>query len=159
MSEEKLNMDEKVSVLNIAPWNVFFPNKTNSGDTVIAQSARVRMRRDEIVEQVASGNKLLKGIDEYGSHATLYVEDAETRKYLEFDSEDGKRTQNVINKDKIKRWFELKTMESFKNNIKKNVVTRAEKQFLLKAIKEMGLNEYDKIEFCKQYCKFSLREV
>ena len=32
---ENLNMDEKVTVTNIAPWNVGFPNLTKSGDTII----------------------------------------------------------------------------------------------------------------------------
>lgn len=154
---ENLNMDEKVSVLNIAPWNVGFPNISSVGGTSFAPNARVRMRREEIISQVNSGNKLLAGLDEFGSHATLYIEDEGTRRYLEFDSEDGKRTQNVISKDKVAKWFELKTQKTFEKNIKENVITRAEKQFLLKTIKDLKLDSYEKIEFCKEYCKFSLR--
>lgn len=153
----EINMDEKVTVVNLAPWNVGFPNSIGRGDTSFAPSAKVRMKREEIVDQVSAGNKLLAGLDSYGSHATLYIDDADTRKYLEFDSEDGKRTQNVISKEKVAKWFELKTQSSFEKNIKDNVKTRAEKQFLLKAIKELRLDSYEKIEFCKTYCKFSLR--
>lgn len=155
----EINMDEKVSVFNIAPWNVSFPNSIGRGDTCFPPNARVRMKREEIADQVSAGNRLLAGFDSYGSHATLYIEDADTRKYLEFDSEDGKRTQNIITKDKVKKWFELKTTASFKKNIKENVKTRAEKQYLLKCIKELKLDSYEKIEFCKEYCKFSLRGI
>lgn len=155
----EINMDEKVTVLNLAPWNVGFPNAIGRGDTCFAPSARVRVKREEIADQVSAGNKLLAGFDSYGSHATLYIEDADTRKYLEFDSEDGKRTQNVISKEKVAKWFELKTQSAFEKNIKENVVTRAEKQFLLKAIKDLKLDSYEKIEFCKEYCKFSLRGI
>lgn len=155
----EINMDEKVTVLNLAPWNVGFPNSIGRGDTCFAPSARVRVKREEIADQVSAGNKLLAGFDSYGSHATLYIEDADTRKYLEFDSEDGKRTQNVISKEKVAKWFELKTQSAFEKNIKENVVTRAEKQFLLKAIKDLKLDSYEKIEFCKEYCKFSLRGI
>lgn len=155
MSE--LNMDEKVTVQNIAPWNVGFPNVSTHGDTTIAPSSKTRMRREEIAEQVSSGNKLLAGLDEYGSHATIIIEDEATRKYLEFDSEDGKRSQNVISKEKVSKWFELKTQSSFEKNIRDNVKTRAEKAYLLKLIKELKLDSYEKIHFCEEYCKFSLR--
>ena len=153
----EINMDEKVTVLNLAPWNVGFPNSVSRRDTCFAPSARVRVKREEIVDQVSAGNRLF-GFDSYGSHATLYIEDEDTRKYLEFDSEDGKRTQNVISKDKVAKWFELKTQSAFEKNIRENVKTRAEKSFLLKAIKDLKLDSYEKIEFCKEYCKFSLRD-
>ena len=155
---DKINLDEKVTVVNLATWNVGFPNLVGRGDTSFPPSAKVRMIRDEIVNQVSAGNKLLGGFDSYGSHATLFIDDEDTRKYLEFDSEDGKRTQNIISKDKISKWFELKTQASFEKNIKENVVTRAEKQFLLKSIKELKLDSYEKIAFCQEHCKFSLRD-
>ena len=154
----ELNMDEKVTVINLAPWNVGFPNTVGRGDTRFAPSAKVRVKRDEISDQVSAGNKLF-GLDSEGSHATLYIDDTDTRKYLGFDSEDGKQTQKVISKDKVKVWFDLKTQSAFEKNIRENVVTRAEKQFLLKAIKDLKLDSYEKIEFCKEYCKFSLRGI
>lgn len=153
MSE--INLDKKVTIKNIAPWNVGFPN-VNGGDTTIAENGSTRIKVDEIVAQIQRNNKLF-GIDEYGSHATIYIEDEETRKYLEFDSEDGKRKQNIITTEKVKGWFELKTLSAFEKNIKANVVTRAEKQYLLTLIDELKLNEYDKISFCQTYCKFKLR--
>lgn len=154
----ELNMDEKVTVINLAPWNVGFPNTVGRGDTCFAPSAKVRVKRDEISDQVSAGNKLF-GLDSEGSHATLYIDDTDTRKYLGFDSEDGKQTQKVISKDKVQKWFELKTQSAFEKNIKENVKTRAEKQFLLKSIKDLKLDSYEKIEFCKDYCKFSLRGI
>ena len=153
----EFNMDAKVTVINLAPWNVAFPNSVSRGDTCFAPSAQVRVKREEIVDQVNAGNRLLAGFDSYGSHATLYIDDEETRKFLEFDSEDGKRTQNVISDERIKKWFELKTQSAFEKNIKENVITRAEKQYLLKAIERLKLDSYEKISFCQNYCKFRLR--
>lgn len=152
-----INLDEKVTIINLAPWQVGFPNHITRGDTNIAPSGKTRIKREEIVDQVSAGNKLF-GVDSYGSHATIIIDDEETRKYLEFDSEDGKRKQNVINDEKIKKWFELKMQSSFEKNIIDNVKTRCEKQYLLKAIKDLKLDSYEKIEFCKNYCKFSLRD-
>lgn len=155
----ELNMEEKVTVRNIAPWSVGFPNLVGRGDTVIAPNGTTRVKRDELSDQISSGNKLLTGFDDYGSHATIYIEDADTRKLFEFDSEDGKRTQNVISKEKIQKWFDLKTMSAFEKNIKENVVTRSEKAYLLKAIKELKLDSYEKIAFCESYCLFKLRGI
>lgn len=152
----ELNMDLKVTVINIAPWNVAFPNKARNGDTCFAPNAKVRVRRDELDAQVSAGNKLLAGIDGNGSHATLYIDDEETRKYLEFDSEDGKVKQNVINDEKISKWFELKSKASFEKNIRENVITMAEKSYLMNAIKRLGLDSYEKISFCQEHCKFRL---
>lgn len=154
---ENINMDTKVTVVNLAPWNVAFSYSTIRGDAKFAPGAKIRMKRDEIIEQVSAGNKLLAGIDEYGSHATLFIDDAETRKYLEFDSEDGKRTQTIISDEKVQKWFELKTQSVFEKKIKANVVTRAEKAFLLNAIKRLKLDSHEKIAFCVEYCKFKLR--
>lgn len=153
----EINMDEKVTVVNLAPWNVGFPNSISRGDTVFAPSARVRVKREEIADQVSAGNRLLAGLDSFGSHATLYIDDEDTRKYLEFDSEDGKRKQNIISDEKVKKWFDLKTQSSFEKNIKENVVTRAEKAFLLNSIKRLKLDSHEKISFCQEYCKFRLR--
>lgn len=153
----ELNMEEKVDIVSIAPWTVGFPNMVTRGDTNIPASARVRIKREELLDQISAGNKLLVGIDGQGSHATLYIDDEDTRKYFEFDSEDGKRIQNVVTKEKIQKWFELKTQSAFEKNIREGVVTRAEKAYLLKMIKELKLDSYEKIEFCKEYCKFRIR--
>lgn len=154
---QRLDMDEKVTVFNIAPWNVGFPNSVGRGDTCFAPNARVRVRREELADQVSAGNRLLAGLDDHGSHATLYIEDEATRKYLEFDSEDGKRRQNVISKDRVKKWLELKTFSAFKKNVQDNVKTRAEKRYLLKCLKDLKADSHERIEFCKEYCKFTLR--
>lgn len=155
----EINMEEKVTVRNIAPWSVGFPNLVGRGDTVIAPNGTTRIKRDELSDQISAGNKLLTGFDAYGSHATIYIEDADTRKLFEFDSEDGKRTQNVISKEKVAKWFELKTMSAFEKNIKENVITRAEKAYLLMTIDKLKLDSYEKIEFCKKHCRFSIRGV
>ena len=110
MSENKeFNMDKKVLVKNIAPWDVGFPNKSTYGDTLFSPSGTTRVTREEIVIQAGAGNKLFNGIDTIGSHATLYILDAETREYLGYDSAEEQRTQEVINDDKIVAWFGLKT--------------------------------------------------
>lgn len=150
----ELNMDEKVTVVNIAAWDVGFPNLTKAGDTTIAPYGKTRMRREEIEAQVMNGNRLFNGIDHKGSHATLLIQDAPTRAYLEFDTDSEK--QVVLTDEKIKAWFELKTFKAFEKNIRENVITMAEKSYLLNAIKRMKFDSYEKVSFCQEYCKFKL---
>lgn len=153
---KEFNVDKKVLVKNIAPWNVGFPNKVSAGDTCFPPSSKVRVRREEIIAQADSGNRLFNGIDTIGSHATLFIEDAETREYLGYDSASEKRQQDVINDEKIQAWFALKTQSVFENKIKANVKTMAEKTYLLEAIKRLKFDSYEKISFCQEYCKFRL---
>lgn len=156
MENKELNMDKKVLVKNLAPWNVGFPNKTSHGDTVFSPSGSTRMRREEIVAQAESGNKLFNGINEIGSHATLFIDDAETREYLGYDSKEEGREQEIINDDKITSWFNLKTQRTFEAKVKANVITMAEKSYLLSAIKRLNFDSYEKISFCQEHCKFRL---
>lgn len=150
----ELNMDEKVTVRSIAAWDVGFPNLTRSGDTTIAPHGKTRMRREEIDAQVSNSNRLFTGIDGNGSHATIIIEDEPMRMYLEFDTDENKQT--VLTDEKIKAWFELKTLKAFEKNVRENVVTMAEKSYLLDAIKKMKFDSYEKISFCQEYCKFKL---
>ena len=155
-TKTEFNLDKKVLVKNIAPWNVGFPNKAGVGDTLFSPTGKTRVRREEIIAQADAGNRLFNGIDDIGSHATLYIEDDETRQYLGYDSDEEKRVQNVITDEKITKWFELKTQKSFEKNIEENVKTMAEKMYLLDAIKRLHFDSYEKISFCQGYSKFKL---
>lgn len=115
------------------------------------------MSREEIIAQGQNGNTLLTGIDGVGSHATWYIEDEYTRNELSFDVDSKK--QVFLTQDTIKKIFELKTQKSFEENIKKNVVTRAEKIYLLHTIKTLKLNDYTKNAFCEDYCGRRIIEI
>ena len=107
------------------------------------------LTREEIIAQAQNGNKLLTGLDGLGSHATWYIDDNYTRNELSFDQENSK--QNVLTNEEIKRIFDLKTQKAFEDNIKKSIVTRAEMAFLMSEVKDMGINDYNKIAFCIEY--------
>lgn len=148
----KLNLDEKVTVRNIAGWNVGFARLADmKGDVVVPADGTVRLTRNEIIMQTQNGNRLFNGIDTIGSHATLFIEDKDTRVEVEFESEDGKRKQDVLSEDKVKYMFNLKTDKSFAENLEKNIVTRAEKYALVKMIKRMKLNDFSKMKMVENY--------
>ena len=147
--KEEIRLDEKVVVKSIAPWATGARRILSVGDIQIQPRGSVTLTREEIIAQAQSGNRLFTGIDGKGSHATLYIEDAWTRRELEFDTDSAK--QKVLTEDVVKKMFELKTFSSFKKNIEENVVTRAEMVFLLDVIKNSKFNDYEKIKFCEEY--------
>lgn len=150
LKSEEIRLDQKVTVRSIAPWTTGAARKTTMGDITIPPMGTVLLSREEIIAQGQNGNTLLTGIDGVGSHATWYIEDDYTRNELSFDLDGNK--QDFLTQDTIKKIFELKTMKSFKENIEKKVLTRAEKFYLLNTIKNLKLNDYEKNAFCEDYC-------
>lgn len=146
---EDVRLDKKITVRSIAPWNTGAARKTTPGDVGIPPKGTVLLSREEVIAQAQNGNRLLTGIDGVGSHATWYVEDLFTRNELSFDIDDKK--QAFLTEDVIKKAFDLKTQKAFEDSIKKNVITRAEKAFLMNTIKSLRLNDYQKIAFCIEY--------
>lgn len=144
-------MDKKVLVRSIAPWVTGSPRVTSNGDISIPSKGSVMLSREEIVAQAQNGNKLINGIDSLGSHATWFIEDDFTRSELSFDIPDEKKVQQFLTKDSITKIFEYKTQKTFEDHIKEEVVTRAEKAYLMEMIKELKLNDYAKISFCVDY--------
>lgn len=156
-SNEEIRLDKKVVVRSIAPWTTGSTRKISVGDITIPALGTVLLSREEIIAQGQNGNTLLTGIDGLGSHATWYIEDDYTRNELSFDIE-GKK-QQFLTQDTIKKFFDLKTQKSFEENIRKNVVTRAEKFYLLNTIKNLKLNDYAKNAFCEDYCGRRIVEI
>lgn len=147
---EEIRLDKKVTVRSIAPWTTGASRKVSVGDITIPPLGTVLLSREEIIAQGQNGNTLITGIDGVGSHATWYIEDDYTRNELSFDLDDKK--QEFLTQEKIKKIFDLKTKKSFEDNIKKYVVTRAEKFYLLHTIKMLKFNDYEKNAFCEEYC-------
>lgn len=149
---EDLNLDKKVVVRNIAPWNVGFARKSDGiGDISIPPNGTVSLRRNEIIIQSQSGNKLFNGIDGRGGHATLYIEDAATRKELEFDTDDAKQ-DSFVNLN-IKELFK-KSQSAFESEFANAIRTRAEKCAVIEAMHKANVSDYHKIRFAEQHTGF-----
>ena len=145
-----VNMDDKIVIKNIAPWQIGFANILTTGDVLVQPNATARVRRDEIIEQVNSGNTLFCGTDRTGAHPTLIIEDKETLDYLDFDC------KSFISEQAVAKLFDIKDQAEFERRVKEVVATRAEKAFLISAIEKLNLNDHRKIQFCETYAKFRL---
>lgn len=153
---EELNMEQKVTVRNIAGWPVGFRRIETQGDVMIPKEGTVRLSRSEIIAQTQSGNRLFNGIDDRGSHATLYIEDEPTRLEVEFDSKEEKRTQIILSADLVKKLFDYKTMKTFEDKLHEYVVTRAEKYAITEIIKKLKLNDHEKIRTVENYTGYKV---
>ena len=155
--QDELNLDEKVTVRNIAGWPVGFKRIDGVGEVTIVPEGTTRLSRNEIISQIQSGNRLFSGVDGNGSHPFVIIEDEPTRKELGFDSEDGTVKQIVFSDDMVSKLFALKTQNAFEKNFKEAIVTRAEKYAVIQAIKRLKINDYSKIRFAEEYTGFKLQ--
>ena len=152
---KELNMEAKVTVRNLAGWDVSFTRMfDNPGtDVLIPAKGQHRMSRNEIQVQVDRGNKLFCGTDGSGSHATIYIDDADTRIHVGFETEDT--PQAIFTHAMVKDLFKL-TQKQFETALPEKIRTRAEKFALMEAIKALNLNDYRKIMFCVEYTGYQL---
>ena len=153
---KELNLEQKVTIKNIAGWTVGFKRIEGDGDVTIPPEGTTRLSRSEIIAQVQNGNRLLTGTDNRGSHATVYTDDAPTRVELDFDIPEENITQQVLTADAVKKLFEYKTMKSFEDKLKQMVVTRAEKYAILQIIKKEKFNDFEKIRAVENYTGFKM---
>ncbi|WP_079709856.1 hypothetical protein [Paraliobacillus ryukyuensis] len=145
----ELDMDKKVEIKNLCDWDLYFTRVESNGHVRIPRSGKTRISRAEIQAQVFDNNKMFVGTDGNGSHARIYVEDKETRDFLEFDK--GNSKQKILDSEAVKKLLELKTQSSFEKNVKEKVKTKAEKNYLIEESKRQKLNDFNKIKFIEDY--------
>ena len=152
--EEDLNLDAKITVKNLAGWDVTFARLHDGvGDVVIVANGQQRLSRNEVIAQVNNNNKLFIGSDTNGSHATVYIDDVATRQLLGFE-EDG-RPQMIFTEQLVKDLFEM-SQSNYETALPKYIRTRAEKYALIETIKKLRLNDYAKMVYASQYTGYKL---
>ena len=157
MSEE-LNMDQKVEIKNLCDWDLYFGRVETNGTVRLPRNGKLRITRAEIQAQVYDNNVMFVGTDGQGSHARVYIDDKPTRVLVGFEEEDNKSQQDVLDKDKVKKLLDYKTQSSFEKNVKKEVKTKAEKNYFVEEAKRQKLNDFDKIQFIEDYTGFKFNK-
>lgn len=73
--DDDLNLDAKVTVRNLAGWDVTFAKlHDGNGDVIIVANGQTRLSRNEINAQVDNNNKLFTGIDGQGTGARFIID-------------------------------------------------------------------------------------
>lgn len=148
--EQPLNLEQQVTVKNIAPWTTGFARILTIGDVTLPKGGSIRLSRNEIISQIHNGNKLFCGIDNMGGHATLIINDAKTLEEVGFTNE------NQFNDSMVRNLFSIEDPSTFEKTLKEKIVTRAEKRALMTSIVKQGLNDFSKIRFCEKYTGFKI---
>ena len=151
-----IDLNEKVVVKNLCSWGIGFPRINSNGDVSIMPHGQITLTADEIQAQCYANNKLLVGNDGKGSHASAYINNKDLRIELDFESADEKESQNIIDEDKVKALFELKTLTTFKKRFEETIVTDAEKALVVDLIKKLKINDYDKIKYVESYTGYKV---
>jgi len=151
--EQQLNLEQQVTVKNIAKWQAVFARLLTIGDVTIPQDGSIRLSRNEIISQIQNNNSLFNGIDGKGSHATLIIKDKPTLEEVGFDPE--VQFSNSV----VKNLFEINDNELFEIELKNKIVTRAEKYALMNAIVKLKINDYSKIRICEKYTGYKIDKI
>lgn len=143
--------NRRITIQNLAPWQVSFSRKTMNGDVVLPPNGKLFLDETEIMAQCYSNNQLFVGTDGRGAHARIYIEDETLRKTLEFESEDGTQKQLLITDDFLKKIFAYKRQADFEKAIRENVIAHHEKFKLVDFVKTNDINDYKKIRFVEKF--------
>lgn len=146
-------LEKRVSVHNISNWKIGMNLKNEQGSVEFTPNGIQRVARNELMSQMNSNNVSLLGIDGKGSHATLYIDDAPTRRWLGFETKD--EPQKIFTDDVARKLFEM-SFEDYKRELPNYIVTRAEKYALSEAITRLKFNDYRKIMYAKDYTGFPI---
>ncbi|MBM7598095.1 hypothetical protein JOC34_000452 [Virgibacillus halotolerans] len=149
-----ISAEKKVPVRNLCGWDLYFGNIESNGSVRLPSEGIRRVLFGEVMAQVNDNNIMFVGTDGIGSHARIYVEDKEARVELGFETDGSKDVQNVLTADKVKKLLEYKTQKTFEKHVTEEVVTRAEKMFMIEESQRQKLNEYSKIKFLEDYTGF-----
>lgn len=149
-----LNMNENISIKNLTNFPVGFRRINGNGEVNLPPNTSVLIDRAEVISQIQSQSILFCGENYDSSHPYIYVDDKETRVFVGFETEE--KPQDIINEDKIKKIFDIKTQKSFEKAITETVVTLAEKKMLIETIKKLGINDHSKIKFIEKYTEMKI---
>ena len=151
--EQPLNLEQQVTVRSIAGWQTGFKRLLTVGDVTIPKKGVIRLSRNEIISQVHDNNNLFCGIDGKGNHATFIVDDDATLREINFED------AIQFGDDKVKKLFSISDQRTFEDELKRLIVTRAEKYALMVSIHEQNLNDFSKIRFCEAYTGYKMDSI
>ena len=150
------DMNSRSKVKNLCEWNISWERYSMEGDEFIKSNQTVYIPNMEIETQVQNNNLFFIGTGN-GSHARVYIENAEMREHLGFDNKEEKQTQLILNDEKCKEIFEYKTFSTFKKHITEIIITNQEKSKIVSYAKKNKINDYDKIRFLEEHTGLSFK--
>ena len=155
---KKFNMEENMhshtTVLNLCNWSVYFT--VEGVEKKIKANGTIDLLNREIVSACNNNDIFFAGTGQ-GSHARVYIENEDIRKHVGFESEDGKRKQNILNDEKCQYILDLKTQKTFEKHVTEEIITLHEKDKIMTYARKIKLNDFEKIDFLEKHCSKKYR--
>ncbi len=148
---KELNLERKVNVINLTNIDTYVPLRERMGTTNVPAKGKAIFTVSEVLQQKYANNRDFVGTDFRGTHASLYIDDKEVRVACEFESEDGKTSQEITSEKTILDLFSLEKEETFYNALQNKIVTLGEKQMLRQIIGSGKVNSHNLIEISKKF--------
>jgi len=152
--DKKINLNDNTMVENLCNWTIYFGLKnafTKDAEMMIPANSSRSLLNNEIVSQIQDGDVFFVGTDGKGSHARVYIDSAEMRQFVGFESEDGKIKQNIISPEKCQKFFDYKNQATFEKNVQEEIITEAEKDYIMAYARKNKINDFEKISYLENY--------
>lgn len=155
--EIKLDKSHRSSVCNLCPWPVSFTLPISGANVFIEGNKKTSINNEELIVLIENSNVMFAGTGN-GNHAKVYVENEELRKYVGYDSEDGKTKQFILSDEECQRILDYKTLSTFEKHLKNSVIFNHEKDKMVKYARKIKLNDYDKVAVIEKHCGLKFKE-
>lgn len=144
-------------VKNLCPWTISFTLPISNGSVLLGANKKTSVNNEELIALCENANVMFFGI-ENGNHARVYIENDDLRKFVGYDSEDGKEKQFVLTDEECQKILDYKTISTFEKHLKEKIICNHEKAKLVEYARKIKLNDYDKIVLIENHTNIKFRE-
>ena len=156
-NEKKLDLEKRSSIKNLCPWTISFTLPISGANILLGADKKTSVNNQELVTLCENSNPMFAGIGN-GNHARVYIENEELRKYVGFDSEDGKQKQFILTDEECQRILDYKTFSTFKKHLEESIVANHEKARIIEFARKIKLNDYEKITEIESFTNIKFKK-
>ena len=140
----ELKLTDRVSIDNLVSWDCHFKATEADRDIVIPANVKnyKQLTLAEIDGQVKMGNGFLCGTDSFGGNASIRINDSKVRDFV-FGTNENPEPIIQLDLETVKKLLTIKTKSAFIEELKKVVVTEAEKKMIIPLAIEAKIEDYE----------------
>lgn len=146
-----LDMDKRSQIKNLCPWTISFTLPISGANIILGANKKTSVNNAELVALMENGNPMFAGTGN-GNHARIYVENEDLRKYVGYNSEDGKEKQFILTDEECQKILDYKTLSAFRKHLEEKVVSNHEKANIIEYARKIKFNDYEKIVEIEKHC-------
>lgn len=152
----QIDKNARSSVKNLCPWTVAFTLPISKTGIILGAKKKTLINNEELIIIMENGNPIFAGTGN-GNHARVFVDNDDIRKYVGYDSDDGKK-QFILIDEECQRILDYKTFATFKKHVEDEIIANHEKANIINYARKIKLNDYEKISFLEQHCGIKFKE-